>query len=452
VNRGHGLDELANACIFPSFPGDAPPDWIKRFLAAGGGGIVLFAYNVQSCDRLAALSTALRAERDDLLLAIDEEGGDVTRLEWQTGSSYASGSALGVVDDPALTEAVAASIAAELARAGVNWNLAPVADVNVPANPVIGSRAFGSDPGLVARHVAAFVRGTQSRRVAACAKHFPGHGATEQDSHLELPVVTGDVVAGLEPFRAAIAAGVRTIMTAHAHVPALDDAPATLSVAIIEGLLRGELGYDGLVMADALEMKAVSETVGVEEAAVRALEAGVDALCVGHDLGEAAVERIRAALVARVSEARLREAAGRVEALAAWARPAGGGVDRSVGLAAARRALLVEGDVTFSGPPLVVELRPRANIAAGEAEHSLAGTGAVVREGDAIPAADVLVVRDAHRHAWMREAADVPGVVVVETGLPVWRPRRSRGYVATYGGSRASYEATREHFASKVPV
>jgi beta-N-acetylhexosaminidase len=444
------LERLASACIFPSFPGATVPDWARRFVADGGGGIVLFAYNVPSADRLASLGRELRAERDDILLAIDEEGGDVTRLEWQTGSSYAAGAALGVVDDLALTEAVAASIAAELAAVGVNWNLAPVADVNVPANPVIGARAFGSDPALVARHVAAFVRGTQSRHVAACAKHFPGHGATEQDSHLELPVVTGDVSAGLEPFRAAIEAGVRTIMTAHVHVPALDDAPATLSKAIVQGLLRGELGYNGVVMADALEMKAVSATVGVEESAVRALDAGVDALCVGHDLGEEAVDAIRAALVARVPEPRLREASGRIQALAAWARPEPGGIDRGVGLDAARRALLVEGDVAFSGSPTVVELRPRANIAAGEAEHSLAAT--VVREGEPVPAADVIVVRDAHRHLWMREAADVPGAVVVETGLPLWRPQSSRGYIATNGGSRASYEAVRELFATQVPV
>jgi beta-N-acetylhexosaminidase len=318
----------------------------------------------------------------------------------------------------------------------------------VPANPVIGTRAYGSDAALVARHVAAFVLGTQSRRVAACAKHFPGHGSTEQDSHLELPVVTGDVAAGLEPFRAAIAAGVRTIMTAHVRVPSLDDAPATLSGAIVQGLLRDELGYTGVVMADALEMKAVSATVGIEESAVRALGAGVDALCVGHDLGEEAVKQIRAALVARVPEARLREAAARIAELAAWARPASGGVDRLVGLDAARRAILVEGDISFSEPPAVVELRPRANIAAGEAEHSLAAV--VVREGEPVPAADVLVVRDAHRHPWMQAAADLPGVVVVETGLPVWRPRDTRGYIVTNGGSRASYEAVRELLAPKV--
>jgi len=432
------LDQLAAACIFPSFPGTEVPDWVRRFLAGGGGGIVLFAYNVPSSPALAALSALLRAERDDVLLSLDEEGGDVTRLEWDTGSSYPGGAALGVVDDVAVTEAVAASIAAELAAAGVNWNLAPVADVNVPANPVIGTRAFGSDPDLVARHVAAFVRGTQSHRVAACAKHFPGHGSTEQDSHLELPTLVGDVEAGLEPFRAAIAAGVQTIMTAHVRV---NDLPATVDPRIVTDLLRGELGFDGVVMADALEMKGVSASLGVEQAAVRALEAGCDALCVGHDLHEEAVAQIQAALVSSVDEARLRDAAGRVAQLAAWARPTPSTADRAGAATAARRALQVEGDVSLDHAPRIVELRSVANIAAGEAEH---GLGTVVREGESVPPADVIVVRDAHRHAWMRTAADVEGMIVVETGLPVWRPSHARGYVAAFGGSRASLDAVSE--------
>jgi beta-N-acetylhexosaminidase len=444
------LERLAAACIFPSFPGVEPPDWIRRFLAGGGGGIVLFAYNVPSREGLTSLCRTLRADSDDLLLGIDEEGGDVTRLEWETGSSYPGGAALGALDEPDTTEAVAASIAADLAAAGVNWNFAPVADVNVPANPVIGARSYGSDPALVARHVAAYVRGTQSRHVAACVKHFPGHGSTEQDSHLELPTVVGDVEDGLEPFRAAFAAGVQSVMTAHVRVPALDDAPATLSRAVIDGLLRGELGYDGMVLADALEMKAVSDTVGVPESAVRALEAGVDALIVGHDLGEDAVRVVHDALVASVPEERLREAAARVRRVAEWARPAPLEADRSVGADAARRALWVEGDASFDAPPRIVELRPVANIAAGEAEHSLAA--AVVREGEPVPDADVYVVRDAHRHPWMREAADVPGAVVVEVGLPLWRPTRARGYVSTHDGSRVAYEAAAELLRGGVPA
>ncbi len=413
---------------------------MRRFLATGGGGIVLFAYNVRTPAQLPALSARLRVERDDILLAIDEEGGDVTRLEWESGSSYPGGSALGVVDDERLTESVAASIAGELAAAGVNWNLAPVADVNVPGNPVIGTRAFGSDASLVARHVAAWVRGLQSRHVAACAKHWPGHGSTEQDSHLELPSLVGDLADGLEPFRAAIAAGVQSIMTAHIRVREL---PATIDPALVQGTLRDELGFDGVVMADALEMKAVSATYGIESSAVRALDAGVDALCVGHDLGEEAVRRIREALVANVDEGRLREAAGRIERLAAWARPAAGSPDRPGAAAGARRALLVEGDLAVPPAPVLVELRPQANIAAGEAVHRLADAR-VVREGEPVPEADVLVVRDAHRHAWMRQAADRDGLIVVETGLPVWRPSHARGYVATFGGGRVSLEAAEE--------
>ncbi|MFL5954540.1 MAG: glycoside hydrolase family 3 protein [Gaiellaceae bacterium] len=435
------LERLAAACVFPSFPGTAVPDWASRFLAEGGGGIVLFAYNVSSREELAGLCSRLRAERDDVLLAVDEEGGDVTRLEWDTGSSYPSAAGLGAIDDVVVTEAVAASIAGELASVGVNWNFAPVADVNVPANPVIGARAFGDDAELVARHVAASVRGTQSRGVAACAKHFPGHGSTHQDSHLELPALVGELASGLPPFRAAIDAGVQSIMTAHIRVAAL---PATVDRAIVGELLRGELGYDGVVIADALEMKGLSAMYAPGEGAVRAVLAGCDALIVGHDLHEEAVAEVRTALAARVPEERLREAAGRVARLMAWARPEVGAVDRGAGAAAARRALRVDGDVSLNGSQRIVELRPVANIAAGEFEHAL---GEIVREGEPVPAADVYVVRDAHRHAWMREAVDVDGAVVVETGLPVWRPSRARGYVATYGGGRASLDAARERLA-----
>jgi beta-N-acetylhexosaminidase len=439
------LARLAAVCLLPSFPGVAVPDWARAFVERGGRGFCLFAYNAPSRAELRALTDALRAERDEVLLAIDEEGGDVTRLEWREGSSYPSAAALGTIGDERLTEEVAAAIAADLARVGVNWDLAPVADVNVPANPVIGVRAFADDAQVVAAHVAAFVRGLQRYHVAACAKHFPGHGATEQDSHLELPVVTGDVEAALEPFRTAIAAGVQTIMTAHVRVPAFGPEPATLNGRIVRTLLREELGFDGLVLADALEMKGVSATVGVEEAAVGALAAGADLLCVGHDLGGEDVKRIERAIVSavaagRLAESRLVDAAERIERLAAWARPEGGDVSADVVEAAAGRALDVSGDVTLGPDATIVELRPRANIAAGEHEHALAGAH-VVRDGEPIPDADAYVVRDAHRHAWMRDAADREGVVVIEIGLPVWRPSRTRGYLATYGAGRASLAA-----------
>jgi beta-N-acetylhexosaminidase len=460
------LQKLAAGCLLPSFPGLEAPDWVLRRLEGGLGGICLFAYNVGDPAQLAVLTATLRDAGGAPLLGIDEEGGDVTRLESLRGSSYPGNAALGVVDDLDLTGRVAASIGAGLAAAGINLDFAPVADVNAHlANPVIGVRSFGSDPALVARHVAAFVTGLQSAGVAACAKHFPGHGATSQDSHLELAIVTGDPEAGLEPFRAAIAAGVQTIMTAHVLVPALDQAAATLSPAIVSELLRRRLGYDGLVIADALEMRALSATTGIERSAVLALAAGVDALLIGHDLGEDAVAAVQAALVAAVvsgelSEERLGEAAGRVARVAAWSAAAQGtaSFDGEAGRAAAERALLVEGEPRLSAPPVLVELRPRANIAAGEAGHSLGevlgarlpGTDTLVlEESSPVPGPldrpVVLAVRDAHRYAWMREAADAilaraPGAVVVELGLPIWRPRGGAAFLATYGGSRVSYE------------
>jgi len=452
------LERLAATCIFPSFAGPVAPAWVLRRLERGLGGLCLFAYNVRDREQLAALTASLRAARDDVVIGIDEEGGDVTRLEAARGSSYPGNGALGAVDDLELTEQVAAAIAADLRDVGVNLDFAPVADVLVnPANPVIGIRSFGSDPGLVSRHVAAFVRGLQRQGVAACAKHFPGHGATEQDSHLELPVVTDDVREGFPPFRAAIDTGVQAIMTAHVLVPALDDVPATVSPAILR-LLRDELGYDGVVIADALEMKAVSETIGVERSAVRALSAGVDALLIGHDLHEEAVAAVQQALVEAVAagelrEERLREAAARVERLGAWAAAGESApADADAGRTVARRALEVHGDVALEPAPLVVELRPAANMAAGQAEHALGeilaervpGTRSVfVAEGGAVPDARpaIVVVRDAHRHAWMRELAErLSPAVVVEVGVPVWRPR-GPAYIATYGGSRVSFEA-----------
>jgi beta-N-acetylhexosaminidase len=423
---------LGAGLVLPSFPGSEPPDWIRRFLGEGGRGIVLFAYNV---DDLPALAASVRAEREDVLLALDEEGGDVTRLEWREGSSYPSAAALGALDEPALTEEVAAAIAADLAAAGVNWNFAPVADVNVPANPVIGVRSFGSDALLVARHVAAAVRGFQRIGVAACAKHFPGHGSTVEDSHLSLPALVGPIEAGLEPFRAAIAAGVASIMTAHIKV---NTDAATLDHAVLHDLLRTELGFDGVIVADALEMKGVSERHGLVDAAVLAVEAGADALIVGHDVGASDTLRIVDALDRRVSRDRLEEAAARVASLAASARPRDAEVARAAALGAAERAVHVDGDIAFAGDPAIVELRPVANIAAGEAEHGLAPR--IVREGEPIPDADVYVVRDVHRHPWM-EAVDRPGAVVVEIGLPVWRPRAARGYVSSLGGGRASLAA-----------
>jgi len=455
-----GLGPAAAACLFPGFEGTTVPDWLRRGLAEGLGGVVLFARNVEGPEQVDELTASLHAEKPDLLIAVDEEGGDVTRLEAATGSSFPGNHALGAADDPELTRRVAAAIGGELASVGVNLDLAPVADVVVdPANPIVGVRSFGSEPQLVARHVAAFVEGLQSVGVAACAKHFPGHGETADDSHLELPIAEADretlLARALPPFRAGVDAGVRAVMTAHIRFPALAEEPATLSPGLI-GLLRSELGFDGVVMTDALEMRAVSGTAGFERGGVLALAAGADALCLGADRSPEEVEGLQAAVADAVrsgelTEERLHEAAARVAELAAWASPRAAS-DRGAGVEAARRALEVEGDPAVGPDALVVELWPDPTIAAGKSHHGLgelAGLETVrLEEGGTVPLHNsarelVVVVRDAYRHPWQQEVVP-PGAVVVEIGLPEWRPPESRAFVATHGAGRANLAAAAE--------
>jgi beta-N-acetylhexosaminidase len=454
-----GLGPAAAACLFPGFDGHAAPDWLKGLLAQGLGGVVLFSRNIADPVQVAALTAALRAEQPDLLVATDEEGGDVTRLETASGSSFPGNLALGAVDDPALTCRVGAAIGGELAAAGIDLDLAPVADVLLdPGSAIVGVRSFGSDPQLVARHVAAFVEGMQSVGIAACVKHFPGHGETVADSHLELPSSDASLEVlrerALPPFAAAVEAGARAVMTAHIRFAAFGDEPATLNQAAI-GFLRAELGFEGVVMTDALEMQGAGGPEGIERSAVRALAAGADALCLGADLTPGEVAGVHDAIVSAVrdgalAEERLVEAAGRVAELAAWTSPRPL-VDRGVGAEAARRALRVEGDPAGRNP-LVVELRPEPTIAAGPAGHGLGellGAETVrLHEGDRLPLLDadrplVLVLRDAHRHPWQRELV-IPGAIVVETGVPGWRPDRVRAFVATHGPGRANLRAAAE--------
>jgi beta-glucosidase-like glycosyl hydrolase len=467
------LERLVNATLLVPFPGAAAPRWVLEDLERGVSGVTLFAINgnVPGAGQLTALTAELR-QASDALVSIDEEGGDVTRLAHETGSPYPGSAALGALDDPRVTRRVHRSLGAELRGAGVNLDFAPSADVNTANdNPIIGTRAFGSDPELVSRHITAAVTGLQEAGVAACAKHFPGHGATTQDSHLEIPTVDADLALldrrEMAPFRAAIAAGVQSIMTAHLRVPALTGAtPATLSPAAINGLLRGTLGYDGVVVTDALDMWAASGRTGIPEAAVRALAAGADLLCLGSKEYEDSVAAIRAHIVeavreGRLSAERLEEAAARIARLRTWlAVPRTAEVDRAIGLEAARGAVRVTGSPSVTPDPLVLELQAPSNIAVGPVPWGLAPWAP-----DAVPVdaetADpavlltratgrslVVVMRDAHRYPGHRALvssllAARPDAVLVEMGLPVWRPESS-AYVATYGATRANAHAAAE--------
>ncbi|MFC5169259.1 glycoside hydrolase family 3 protein [Streptomyces mutomycini] len=490
----------ALAVLQPGFTGTSAPDWLLRRVGEGLASVGLFGRNIHSPEQLAGLTARLRAERDDVLVAIDEEGGDVTRLEVRNGSSFPGNLALGAVDDVDLTRAVARELGRRLAECGVNLNWAPSADVNSnPDNPVIGVRSFGAGTGLVARHTAAYVEGLQTAGVAACTKHFPGHGDTAVDSHHSLPRIDVDLdtlhTRELVPFRAAIAAGSKSVMSAHILLPALDPTrPATLSPRILTGLLRGELGYDGLIVTDGMEMDAIAGTYGIERGSVLAIAAGADAICVGGGLAdEDTVLRLRDALVAAVRsgelpEERLADAAARVRALASWTQGARGaapepGADMQegtapgagVGLVAARRAVTVTGSAEpLSEPAYVAAFTPVANIAVGdetpwgvaaELARILPGTETgTYGSGSASPAAEVLgaagerrivaVVRDAHRHAWMSEALDAlvaarPGTVVVEMGLPVAPPRGAL-HIATHGAARVCGVAAAEAITGRA--
>src|SRR6201996_3008469 len=281
------MNSDAHAVLLPGFDGFELPDWLEKRLRDGLGGVCLFSMNIESPEQLRALTAAIYAANPLALIAIDEEGGDVTRLHSAEGSPFPGNAILGRIDDVERTRAVATTVGEQLREAGVNLNFAPDVDINSNANnPVIGIRSFGADAALVARHSAAWVEGLQSTGVAASVKHFPGHGDTSTDSHLSLPVVDRSLdelrERELVPFVASVVAGTDTVMTSHILLPQVDpDNPATLSRPILQGLLRDELGFTGVIVSDALDMTGASGKTGIPIAAVRAIDAGVDLLCIG---------------------------------------------------------------------------------------------------------------------------------------------------------------------------
>ncbi|TYB58654.1 glycoside hydrolase family 3 protein [Nonomuraea sp. PA05] len=489
-----GLRRLAAGTLLVAFQGTTAPEWVLRELEHGLGGVTLFGFNVADPGQVLALTTALRGAGEPVI-SLDEEGGDVTRLAYHVGSPYPGNAALGAVDDVELTRRVYRAIGSELAACGINLDMAPSADVNTEAdNPVIGTRSFGTEPALVARHTVAAVEGLQSVNVAACVKHFPGHGATRVDSHLAVPVVDVglDVLRERElaPFRAAIGAGAKSVMTAHVAVPAVTgQTPATLSGAALTGLLRGELGYDGVVVTDALDMQAITKSVGLAGGAVLTLAAGADLLCLGplptyDDVRAIITEIVAAVREGRLPESRLEEAAARVAALRSWAAapeqvtPEQVTADRNgagqngtgqngsgqpgVGLHAARRAVRLSGAASPLVEPLVVEVDTPPTIAVGDVPW---GVGPWLPDAEIVrvkpAAADVagllakadgrslvVVVKDAHRHDESRSLVSAlvsarPDTTVIEMGLPVWRPD-SAAYIATYGAARANAQAAVE--------
>jgi beta-N-acetylhexosaminidase len=280
------------------------------------GGVILFSRNIESPEQvseLAAEAEALGAEQP-LWVSVDQEGGRVARLK-APFTVWPPMATLGRSGSEALAARFATALAAELAAVGVTLDYAPVLDIHTnPRNPVIGDRALAETAAEVARLGRAVIRTLQGAGIAACGKHFPGHGDTSTDSHEELPLVEHPPdrlrAVELEPFRAAVAEGVAFIMTAHVLVPSLDETrPSTLSPRVVQALLREELGFDGVILSDDLEMKAVSARYRVPDAAVAAIGAGCDGvlICSGNvDLQAQALEAlVKATESGEIPQARL---------------------------------------------------------------------------------------------------------------------------------------------------
>lgn len=396
------LEQKVGQLVLAGFDGTHPSEEFDALVSDHHlGNAIYFARNVDTPVQLARLTDEIRDRMRQAnagippLVAIDQEGGIVSRLDW--GTTLPGAMAVGATDDPDLAHRAGAAVGAELATFGVSMNLAPVLDVNTePANPVIGVRSFGENPERVARLGSATARGLQSVGVLACGKHFPGHGDTTLDSHHVLPTVEHgrERLERIEvyPFEQAIKGGISAILTGHVGVPALtgqDDLPATLAEPVVTGLLRDALDYDGLVVTDCLEMAAVADGIGTAEGAVRAIEAGCDLVTVSHTLEaqRAAIAAVREAVASgRIDERRIDRSVERVlrakrrfaapPALDGWA----GAAERcrAVAREAASRAVTVvrdaDGRLPLTGPLHVIEF-------AGTGRSPVAGrvepTGAV---------------------------------------------------------------------------
>lgn len=289
----NNVERLAARMICVGFEGTTVPPTLRELIHRGVRSVILFTRNYESPAQLTSLCHEIKSlrslESDPVLICIDQEGGRVQRLR-EPFTIIPSMREIGRTNDPQLGRAIGELQARELRAVNIDMNLAPVLDVDSnPANPVIGERSFSRDPDRVATLGAAMIAGLQASAdpIAACGKHFPGHGDTSIDSHLDLPRI-GHTIDRLErvelpPFRAAIEANVAAIMTAHIVIESIDpDLPATISDRIITGILRRQLNFDRVIISDDLEMNAIANHFGIERAVVRGTLAGVDLFPICH--------------------------------------------------------------------------------------------------------------------------------------------------------------------------
>ncbi|HLN11650.1 MAG TPA: beta-N-acetylhexosaminidase [bacterium] len=444
---------LAAQLFMVDFTGHVPaPDVVRLIEDDGIGGVILFVKNVASPRQVAVLTNSLQeiaaaAGRPPLLISADQEGGTVVRLR-EGATHFPSAMAFGATRSEALAASAAGVAARELAAVGIRMNLAPDVDVNNnPANPVIGIRSFGEDPALVGRLGAAVIGATQAAGVLATAKHFPGHGDTSVDSHLDLPVVPHArarlEAVELPPFREAVRAGVGAVMTAHAVYPAFDpERPATLSPVLL-GLLRVQWGFSGLIVTDSMAMRAITDRFSAGEAAVLAILAGADVILACGEIAAQrdALDAVRYAVsTGRIPRARIEVSAARIRAARerlGLLRRATVAVDRvadDVGVPAHLEVAerVAEAAVTLTRPARGVIPLPPGPVAVvgvtGDARDAAERLAAVLRDIgrdaaaaaparlDGLQAGSVVVVLGGRGG---REAADPPAADLMRITVPV---------------------------------
>jgi beta-N-acetylhexosaminidase len=453
--------EKVGQLFVPAFQTQAQAlSMVKRYHI---GGVIYFPGNTRTPRQTAELSNALqKGAKVPLLISVDEEQGLVSRLPYIT--HFPGNMALGATRRPEDARAAARVTATELRAVGINQDFAPDADVNVdPANPVIGTRSFGSDPALVAEFVGAAVDGYRAAGVAATAKHFPGHGDTSTDSHTGLPVIGHSrqewEKLDAPPFRAAIAHHVDSIMSAHIVVRGLDDSgdPATLSPEVLTGVLRGDLGYQGVIITDSLQMAGVRRKYGDKGAPVRAIKAGADQLLMPPSLPKAYDAVLDAVQAGSIPERRLDDAVTRVlrlkEARGLFSGPEAdpAGADAVIGSAEHRATAQQVGERSIT---LVKNARRLLPLGAKSVyvtgTDAAAVAGALRRQGVRVVgtqrSADVAVLTTrntgAATAARVRALGGKP-VVVAALGLPydLRHTAQAEAALATYSAGSASVNA-----------
>lgn len=462
------LEQAILAHFSPGFGGTEVPEWLKKWLDRGLGGVTLFSSNCPTLEETAGLVQELRKNADHLIVSIDEEGGDVTRLFVKEGSPFPTPAMLGLCDDVELTENIYFELGKVLNRIDIDLNLAPVADVTESKeNPIVGVRSFGSDFELVTRQVAAAVRGLRKSGVTPCIKHFPGHGGVHADSHHDLAVLSGSIdqleKTHIAPFINSFKQSTDAVMIGHIILEALDSVnPASQSKIVISEYLRGRLKFEGLVVTDALDMGALGGPKKLAQSAKKAMLAGADILCFSglfdqSEFIENSFVLIRDELIKDPA------AAERViinaERLQSWKapKPIGSSAPSSIDVAPFVNGLEVTGNVKTSKENItLIELSADPTIAAGYVawglRRALTNAGKKVRQ----ESSDVnhhhgentqLVVafRDAFRDKKLRASLDrinseYPEAIFVDMGWPTYQ-FKPNNIIRTFGSSALASDA-----------